>query len=85
MQMAPTFTHVIDISELHDTYSKPAGEIKVIVKHVNGNPDVKYPYTGQRTFIEMRLTNNKFVERFIERIERFRVKHKYSSILIRGT
>ena len=36
MQMAPTFTHVIDISELHDTYSKPAGEIKVIVKHVNG-------------------------------------------------
>ena len=57
----------------------------MIVKHVNGNPDVKYPYTGQRTFIEMRLTNNKFVERFIERIERFRVKHKYSSILIRGT
>ena len=41
----------------------------MIVKHVNGNPDVKYPYTGQRTFIEMRLTNNKFVERFIERIE----------------
>mgnify|MGYP007133550154 FL=1 len=39
------FTHVIDISELHDTYSKPAGEIKLIVKHVNANSTDRYPDT----------------------------------------